>query len=80
MGLPFPWLGIEVTYGPLIRYGDSIAHGPVAAFDGLDILWVFLPLQLATALGLGFLLARTLKGLARAGGALKRRIANINSL
>jgi hypothetical protein len=76
LGLPFPWLGITVTYGPLARIGGSVAHGPVAALDGLDILWVFLPLQLAAAL----LIVRIAKLLATSGAALKRWIGNFNSL
>ena len=80
LGLPFPWLGIEVTHGPLVRIGGSFAHGPVATIEGLDILWLLLPLQVATALGVGSLSVRTVKLLATTGAALKRRIANINSL
>jgi hypothetical protein len=71
-GLPFPWLGVEVRYGPSTRQGEFFAHGPVERVEGLSVRWAMLPLELGTALALGAGAAWVMRCVASVGGAFKR--------
>jgi len=71
-GLPFPWLGVEVRYGPSTRQGEFFAHGPIERIEGLNVRWAMLPLELGTALALGAGAAWVTRCLASIGGVFKR--------
>lgn len=72
LGLPLPWLTIDVKYGRPIPSGDFYAQGPIEGIEGLGIDWISVPADLAAMLALSAMCV----GVGKSGAGEPRATAN----